>query len=113
MREEIFLGEFSEKLVANFLESSGYKIVRTRFRKKNGEIDIIAILPKFIVFIEVKYRNIFQDFEGIINEKKLEKVFNTAEKFLAENQEYSHLETRFDAIFIDKFYHLQHLEGIL
>ena len=113
MREEIFLGEFSEKLVANFLESSGYKIIKTRFRKKGGEVDLIAILHEFIVFIEVKYRNAFQDFEDIINEKKLEKIFNTAEKFLAENQEYSHLKTRLDCIFIDKSYNLKHLEGIL
>jgi len=43
-----------EDLATEFLKKKGYKIIERNFRKGYGEIDIIAIKDKILVFIEVK-----------------------------------------------------------
>ena len=39
-----------------FLISKGYQILCRNYRVKTGEIDIIARLESYIIFVEVKYR---------------------------------------------------------
>lgn|SRR3990167_2725452 len=43
-----------EDLAADYLRKQGYKIIERNFRRGYGEIDIIAIDGKTLVFIEVK-----------------------------------------------------------
>ncbi len=52
----IVKGRHGEKLAKKFLVKNGYKIVATNYTNKIGEIDIIAIKNKTIVFVEVKHR---------------------------------------------------------
>ena len=49
-------GDIGEKIALNYLKECGYKIVKTNYKNKIGEIDIIASDGDFLVFIEVKYR---------------------------------------------------------
>lgn len=51
------IGKEGEKLAINFLEKKGYTILEKNFRCFLGEIDIIGLNKKIIVFIEVKLRN--------------------------------------------------------
>ena len=49
------LGQLGENIACRYLVEKGYKIIERNFRKKWGEIDIIAKAPdKTLVFIEVK-----------------------------------------------------------
>lgn len=50
----ISVGKQGESLAAEFLRKNGYRIVKNNFRNRYGEIDIIAIEGKTLVFIEVK-----------------------------------------------------------
>lgn len=50
------VGVGGEISVENFLRKKGYKILKTNFRTKMGEIDIIAKDGDVIVFVEVKRR---------------------------------------------------------
>ncbi len=50
------IGRIGEQLVADWLKSKGYIIVRQNFTTGYGEIDIIAEKPKTVVFVEVKTR---------------------------------------------------------
>lgn len=45
-----------EELATKFLKDKGYKIIDRNFRKGYGEIDIIAVKDKTLVFVEVKTR---------------------------------------------------------
>ena len=45
-----------EEIAAKYLRDKGYKIIDKNFRKGYGEIDIIAIQGRTLVFIEVKTR---------------------------------------------------------
>jgi len=51
------LGRAGEDLAASFLEGQGYRIVTRNYRKRFGEIDIIAEDGSDLVFVEVKTRS--------------------------------------------------------
>ncbi|OHA84154.1 MAG: hypothetical protein A2937_01140 [Candidatus Yonathbacteria bacterium RIFCSPLOWO2_01_FULL_47_33b] len=48
------IGRLGEDIAAKYLESKGFSIVGLNYRKKYGEIDIIAQKSKITHFIEVK-----------------------------------------------------------
>jgi putative endonuclease len=50
------LGERGERIAALHLTRAGYVIVRTNFRTRFGELDLIAADPRCLVFCEVKTR---------------------------------------------------------
>lgn len=50
------IGKQKENLAALFLEQHGINILERNFSCKMGEIDIIGLDGKCLVFIEVKYR---------------------------------------------------------
>ena len=50
------LGERGEKAAAKFLRKLGYTIVARGARDKAGELDIVAVDGRTIVFVEVKTR---------------------------------------------------------
>lgn len=47
-------GSLGEKLAARFLREYGFKIIETNYRRKWGEIDIIAEKDDILHFVEVK-----------------------------------------------------------
>lgn len=52
----ITLGERGERATARYLKRLGYKIVFSRHRLRYGEVDIIAVDGRTVVFVEVKTR---------------------------------------------------------
>ncbi len=50
-------GQWGEALALNHLSRQGYTVVATNYRKRFGEIDIIARDNDVLVFIEVKCRS--------------------------------------------------------
>ena len=50
-------GQTGEDLAVRYLENLGYTIVERNYRKRIGEIDIIARDGEYLVFIEVKTRS--------------------------------------------------------
>jgi putative endonuclease len=53
----VALGKTGEDLACAELEKRGYAIVARRYRRRGGEIDIIARDGKTMVFVEVKARD--------------------------------------------------------
>lgn len=51
------VGFDKEQLAAEYLTAGGMRIVARNFRGRQGEIDIIGYHGKYLVFVEVKYRN--------------------------------------------------------
>ena len=70
-----------EEFAASFLRKKGYKIIERNFRKGYGEIDIIALKNKILIFVEVKTRisiNFGTPFESI-TPWKLRSLIKTAQ----------------------------------
>jgi putative endonuclease len=49
-------GELGEQIAERHLERRGYRVIARNFRTRYGEIDLIAVDPRAIVFCEVKTR---------------------------------------------------------
>jgi len=95
------IGSKGEKLAAEFLVLHNYEIIATNFFSPYGEIDIIALKDEILVFIEVKTRS--SNLDSALNSisiSKRKKISRTAALFLAKNQEYEDMFTRFDVIAI-------------
>lgn len=93
------LGKKGEDLACSFIKKKGYRVVTRNFRKKCGEIDIIAYEDEVLVFIEVKTRS--NDSKGspleAVNKRKQQQIIKTATYYLAENDSFD-VSCRFDVL---------------
>ncbi len=80
------LGREGELKTAQFLSKHGFTIVEQNYRKKHGEIDIIARKPQLLVFVEVKMRqhNYF-DLSDVITSSKQRKIIAVAKEYIGRN----------------------------
>ncbi len=111
------LGRWGEAKAAGYLKEHGYLIAETNYRRKTGEIDIIAFDGPVLCFIEVKTRSRI-DF-GLpceaVNSKKRIRLRRTAAYYIMENN-MTGRECRIDIIEIirnSKGVHCRHLENAL
>ena len=95
----------AEKLAATFLANHGLKLVTQNYHCRFGEIDLIMMDAKTLVFIEVKLRSNSQ-FGGAaasITPQKQQKMILTAQHYLQQNiKNQSQTACRFDAILMSK-----------
>ncbi len=104
----VIIGELGEKIVARWLESREYQIWHYRWHCRWGEIDLIAQEQSTtsLVFVEVKTRSAHNwDANGIlsIDPRKQQKLWQTAELFLAQNPALASLPCRFDLALVSYF----------
>ena len=87
------IGDFGEKLAKDYLKRKGYKVINQNYLKREGEIDLIALDQKDLVFVEIKTRtedNSMSRFqwrrfpEQSVNRSKQKKIIKTAEKYIKE-----------------------------
>lgn len=52
----INIGLLGENIASDFLRKKGYTILEKNFKKRYGEIDIVAVQENTLIFIEVKTR---------------------------------------------------------
>ena len=110
------IGKFGEDIAINYLEKLGYKIIERNFMAKQGEIDIIAMDKKELVFIEVKTRtnDIYGHPVEAVNFFKQKHWLNTVKYYLYIN----HMENefvRFDVIevYLNKnSYRVNHIKQV-
>ena len=111
------LGDFGERVAAAHLEANGYRILATRFRVREGEIDLVAQRGAVVAFVEVKTRR--GDAMGgateAIDARKAQRLALVAEAFGQQHPELPP-ERRIDLIAIDldadgRVVSLQHIEN--
>ncbi len=77
------LGKYGEQVVARLLEKNGFKILAKNYKKRFGEIDIIAYKEPVISFVEVKLRkNVDFALSQTVNYLKQKKIAKTALSFV-------------------------------
>ena len=92
------LGNWGEKTALAYLINNGYKHVKSGFRTRFGEIDLIVSNDNFIVFVEVKLRKNanFALARESFGKSKQSKIIKTAGMWLVYNE--TNLQPRFDVI---------------
>ncbi len=99
--ERIVTGKLGEELAANFLKKKRFEIIERNYRRRFGEIDIIAMHRKTLVFIEVKTRKskkFGSPFEAITN-KKQQQIARVAQNYLCQKEMFDK-PARFDVVAI-------------
>lgn len=78
------IGNLGENIATNYLKQKGYVILDRNFESRQGEIDIIALDKKEIVFIEVKTRtsNKFGAPSEAVNKVKQKHMLQTIKYYL-------------------------------
>ena len=78
--DNISLGTIGEIYATEYLSKQGYKIIEKNFKKRYGEIDIVALDDNTLVFIEVKTRtgSSFGSGEEAITPWKLKSLISCA-----------------------------------
>lgn len=110
------IGDLGEKVASDFLKKQGYKIIERNYECKQGEIDIIAIDKKELVFIEVKTRNSKKYGEAIeaITPEKLKHLISSIKYYLYERNLQDEF-IRIDAIevYLEKNIIINHIKKIV
>jgi putative endonuclease len=95
-------GKDAEAACCSYLKGQGLKLVDKNFAGRHGEIDIIMLDKKMLVFVEVRFRkndNFGGGLESITIAKQL-KLRKTAELYLQQNTQ--HKNARFDVVSMSK-----------
>ncbi|OGG79146.1 hypothetical protein A3A39_00655 [Candidatus Kaiserbacteria bacterium RIFCSPLOWO2_01_FULL_54_13] len=91
------VGKGGEDIACQFLARKGYKIIERNFRRKWGEIDIIAEMEGIVRFVEVKAvsrpdrsgfsREMDYRPEELVHRTKLKKLARTAALYMEEHRD--------------------------
>ncbi len=100
-RNSVTLGEQIENGVSKWLIKQGLTLITSRFRTKEGEIDLIMQEGDCLVFVEVRYRKVgnYGNALETIDHRKCQKIIKTAQYYLQQNG-YQAVDCRFDAVVI-------------
>lgn len=104
-------GLWAEYLAAMIFRIKGYRIVAHRYKSPGGEIDLIAVKKKSLVFVEIKARKKTEDGLYAVGEKSRYRITKAARHFLALNPDYANFEMRFDVMVIVFPFHITHLDN--
>lgn len=78
------IGKNGEELAEAYLKLIGYKIIEKNFRCLRGEIDLIALKGREVIFVEIKSRHGKE--YGLASEsvtkEKLKHIYKSAEYYL-------------------------------
>ena len=96
---KLLLGKEGELLAERYLQKKGYKIVERNYRCAVGELDLIVLDRRVIVFVEVKTRtgHGFGTPLEAVEFRKQRKMIQAAQFFLAEKR-LQQRDARFDVV---------------
>lgn len=101
------LGSWGEQIAGQFYRAHGYRILARNIcnphGKRYGEIDLVAIRKKVIVFVEVKTRRPSKFGPAVlaVSKDKQEKLLRTVRWFLYTYPQFGDLQPRIDVCAID------------
>lgn len=106
-------GLAAEEIAARLYQMQQGQILEQRWRRKSGEIDLIVELAGTIVFVEVKARKTLDAAAYALSQKQQNRIFETAQIYLAESGRGLDADTRFDVVLVDRHGRSEILENAL
>ena len=94
------IGNYYEERAVELLNTGGLHIINRNFSRKTGEIDIIALDKKCLVFLEVRVRS-HRSYAGAaasVDRRKQQRIIRTAQLYLRANPQWANSPCRFDVI---------------
>ena len=96
------LGERAEQLALEHLREHGLTILERNFRRRLGEIDLVALDRGVLVIAEVRTRSseAFTGAAASVDGRKQRRLIRAAAKLLQEHRDYAALPVRFDVLVV-------------
>ena len=95
----LLLGKEGERVAERYLQGKGYKLVQRNYRCSAGELDLVVLDRRVVVFVEVKTRtgSGFGSPLEAVEFRKQRKMIQAAQFFLAEKG-LQQRDARFDVV---------------
>ena len=99
-------GRRAEELAAQFLRAAGCQILESNYRRRLGELDIVARVDGVLVVAEVRTRtsNAYGGAAASINRSKQRRITRAAQQLLQQRSELAELPVRFDVVIVSDPY---------
>lgn len=81
----------------------GYRILERRYRRRAGEIDIIALRGRRLAFVEVKYRPTIGEAAAAISDRQAARIAEAAERWVWQHPAYHAHEIGLDAVLVARY----------
>lgn len=96
------LGRTAERIAAEHLRRQDLEVLTQNYRRRNGELDIVARSGDVLAIVEVRTRssNAFGGAAESIDGWKRHKIIRAAQQLLQQHRELARLRVRFDVIVV-------------
>jgi putative endonuclease len=91
-------GRRAETVAVWLLRAKAYRIVARNYKRRMGEVDIIARRGRVLVFVEVKYRRNQGLAKAVIADRQWARIARAAEDFTARHHGFERHVWRFDVV---------------
>ena len=95
-------GRRAEELAAQFLRAAGCEILACNYRRRLGELDIVARVDDVLVVAEVRTRasNAYGGAGASVDRSKQRRITRAAQQLLQQRSELAELAVRFDVLIV-------------
>ena len=95
-------GRRAEELAAQFLRAAGAEILECNYRRRLGELDIVARVDDVLVVAEVRTRasNAYGGAGASVDRSKQRRITRAAQQLLQQRSELAELPVRFDVLIV-------------
>ncbi|MCL4117012.1 UNVERIFIED_CONTAM: hypothetical protein GTU68_017942 [Idotea baltica] len=97
-----YAGHLAEDVVARKYQAAGFDLISKRFRRREGEIDLVLGHANKLYFVEVKKSSSFEKAAQRITSKQIERIKNAALRFLSDTGRVLETDMRFDAALVNE-----------
>ena len=104
-------GLWAETAAAWRLRLKGYRILARRFKTSVGEIDLVALRGKTLVFVEVKRRASHDEALFAVTPKAQKRIARAAELYRSRHPKLSGHAVRFDIVAVTPLFRIIHLDN--
>jgi putative endonuclease len=98
------IGQLAEDIAAEFLRARGLQILERNYRRRLGEIDIIARDGDVLIIAEVRTRasNRYGGAAASVDGRKQQRLVRAAGQLLQQRKDFAHLRARFDVLVVSE-----------
>jgi putative endonuclease len=95
-------GRRAEELAAEFLRAAGCEIVHCNYRRRLGELDIVALSGGVLVIAEVRTRtsSAYGGAAASVDRRKQQRITRAASQLLQQRADLAALPVRFDVLIV-------------
>jgi putative endonuclease len=100
--DRALIGKSAEDVAAEFLQQQGFELLQRNYRRRSGELDLVARAGDVLVIAEVRTRSTecFGGAAASVDGWKQHKIIRAATQLLQQHKALADLRVRFDVVVV-------------